>query len=186
MSQIVLRNVDDGTFRLVENGGAEFTRLIALKSSLDNKKPLFEQTSPQAAGITLDDQVYTLDLDLAATAAGADLARVIGEAPFPGRVVAVKYIPATTLTGANADSRTVSSVNKGQDGSGTTVVASLAFVAGVNAPAADEKLITLSVTPANLVVAKGDVLQVLSTHVGSTGLADPGGKVLIDIAHGIS
>ena len=42
--------------------------------------------------------------------------------------------------------------------------------------------VTLSTTPANLVVAAGDVITVQSLHVGSTGLADPGGTVLIALS----
>jgi hypothetical protein len=67
---------------------------------------------------------------------------------------------------------------QGPGGAGTTSVASLALTSGVNAPAADEKALTLSGTPANLVVASGDVLEFDSTHVG-TGIADPGGLVQV-------
>jgi hypothetical protein len=87
------------------------------------------------------------------------------------------------LTGANTDSRTIVLVNKGQSGSGTAIVATKAFTSGVNAAADDETTITLSGTAGNLVVAAGDILAWQSTHVGSTGLADPGGMAVIAITH---
>lgn len=108
--------------------------------------------------------------------AGNDASTPAVEAPFDGTVTGVTYVPAATITGAATNNRTVSLVNKGQDGSGTTVVASLNFGNGTNAAAFDEKAITLSVTAADLVVAAGDELAWLSTHIG-TGITDPGGRV---------
>jgi hypothetical protein len=119
---------------------------------------------------------------VASVAANTDLETDIGAAPFAGTVTAVEYIPDTVLTGANTDSRTAVLVNKGQSGAGTTVVATLAFVSGVNAAADDARAITLSGTAANLVVADGDVLAWQSNHVGATGLADPGGLVRVTIS----
>jgi hypothetical protein len=55
------------------------------------------------------------------------------------------------------------------------------MVGGVNAVAFDEKAITLSATASDLVVAAGDVLVWVSTAVGGTGLADPGGQVQVEI-----
>lgn len=125
--------------------------------------------------------VTVLENDLDATIAGADAVKVIGTAPFAGTVTAVTYAPTATLTGANTESRTVAVVNKGTDGNGTAAVASKAFVSGTDAADFDETAITLSGTPANLVVAAGDVLAATSTHVGATGLADPGGTVRISL-----
>ncbi len=98
-----------------------------------------------------------------------------------GTVSAVTYSTVTAITGANTDSRTVNLVNKGQAGAGTTVIATLAFVSGVNTTASDEKTITLSSTAADKVVAAGDVLQWQSAAVG-TGIADPGGLVNVTIS----
>ena len=116
-----------------------------------------------------------------AAAAGADSERNVVDVEFAGIVSSVIYSPDTVLTGANTDSRTLVLVNKGQAGSGTTIVATKAFVSGVNAAADDETAITLSATAANLVVAAGDVLAWQSTHVGATGLADPGGLAVITV-----
>ena len=108
---------------------------------------------------------------------------IIGEAPFAGVVTAVSYTPKANVTGAASPaSRTLSVINKGQDGNGTTVVASLALLSGVNLLDYDETALTLSGTPANLNVAAGDVLEFNSVPVGGTGLVDPGGKVEVSIA----
>lgn len=128
--------------------------------------------------------VRTLEADVDATAAAADGSFPLGPCPFDGTVTSVTYIPKATLTGANTESRTLAVVNKGAAGAGSTSVASKAFVSGVNAPASDETEITLSGTAANLEVAEGDVLVVTSTHVGATGLADPGGRVVVEISRG--
>lgn len=126
--------------------------------------------------------VQTLEENAPAVAAGADKDTVVGTAPYAGTVTAVTYTPDAQLTGANTESRTLSLINKGQDGNGTTSVATKAFVSGVNANDFDETALTLSGTPANLVVAAGDILALNSLHIGSTGLADPGGKVRVTIS----
>lgn len=113
--------------------------------------------------------------------AGNDLNTNVLVCPQDGTVTAVTYTTVTAITGANTNTRSVSLVNKKQDGSGTTVIATLQFNSGVNTVAADEKTITLSATAADLNVSAGDVLQWQSTHVG-TGIADPGGLVAVSIA----
>lgn len=110
---------------------------------------------------------------VAAAAANADASGRYVEAPFDGTVTAASIITAAAITGANTDSRTVQLFNRGQSGSGTTLVASKAFVSGTNAAADDETALTLSGTAADLVVAAGDILEFVSLHVGSTGLAGP-------------
>lgn len=114
-------------------------------------------------------------------AAASDLTTVVGEAHFAGVVSSVVYVPKANITGANTETRTVSLVNKGSDGNGTAVVATLAMTSGVNSNDFDEKSLTLSATAADLVVADGDVLAWTSVHSGSTGLADPGGSVRVVI-----
>jgi hypothetical protein len=114
--------------------------------------------------------------DLDAVAAGSDATTPLGAAPFAGTVSAVVWVPTAAITGAATNSRTVTLVNKKQDGTGTTVVATLALASGTNPAAFDEVALTLSGTAANLVVAEGDVLAFKSAHEG-TGLADPGGEV---------
>lgn len=113
--------------------------------------------------------------------AGNSLTTITFIAPRAGTVSSVTYTTVTAITGANTNTRSVTLVNKGQTGAGTTTMATLQFDSGVNTVAADEKTITLSGTPANLVVAAGDVLQWQSAAVG-TGIADPGGLVAVTIA----
>lgn len=126
--------------------------------------------------------VRTLTEDVAASTILATTAQVIGEAPFAGSVSSVEYIAIAAVTGAASPaSRTLSLINKGQAGIGTTVVATLALVDTVNLVAFDAKAITLSATAADLVVVAGDVLSWLSAPVGGTGLVDPGGTVAVDI-----
>lgn len=125
--------------------------------------------------------VRKLSQSVPAVAAGADKESNIGTAPFAGTVSAVTYAPDTVLTGANTESRTIVLVNKGQAGAGTTVIATKAFVSTVNAPADDETAITLSVVAGATTVVEGDVLAWQSTHVGATGLADPGGLATVTV-----
>lgn len=96
-----------------------------------------------------------------------------------GVVTAVRYLANAAYTGAATNYRSFQVRNKGQAGTGTTVVAQLDGINAVNLAAFDEAAITLSGTAANLVVNDGDVLSSYSLHVG-TGLADPGGKLIIE------
>jgi hypothetical protein len=114
--------------------------------------------------------IQYVGVPVASTGAGAD-ASGLTVAPFAGTLSAASIISLTTLTGANTESRTLQVFNRGQAGSGTTLMASKAFTSGVNATAEDETSLTLSVTAADLVVAAGDVVEVKSLHVGATGLA---------------
>jgi hypothetical protein len=120
------------------------------------------------------------DVPAVSTAGNSDDS-VLTQAPFAGTVTAVEYIPEAAITGAATNNRTVSLVNKGQAGSGTTVIATLNFASGVNATANDQKTIPLSATAADLVIAEGDVLQWRSVAVG-TGIADPGGLVRVTVS----
>lgn len=127
--------------------------------------------------------VSTIREDMNAVTIAADLTSPTTVCPFAGTVTAVRYVPTATITGAASPaSRTFTLYNRGAAGAGTTVVAQLAMVAGVNAPDTQAKAITLSATPANLVVAQGDILDWESLHIGATGLVDPGGVVEVDMA----
>jgi hypothetical protein len=116
-----------------------------------------------------------------ATGATADYDQTVAESHVAGVVSSVAYTPEAAITGNTTDSRTLTLVNKGQSGAGSTVIGTLAFIASVNGVAFDEKAFTLSTTAADLVVAAGDILAFVSTHVSATGLADPGGRVEVEI-----
>lgn len=125
--------------------------------------------------------VSTIRATADAVAAGADATTVVGVAAWAGTVTAVSYIPVAAVTGANTNTRTISVVNKGGAGSGSTSVATLALVSGTNLGADKENALTLSGTPANLVVAQGDVVEFTSVHAAS-GLADPGGEIRVTLS----
>lgn len=126
--------------------------------------------------------VRTLDYNQPAiSTVGNSDTSILGEVPFAGTVTEVTYTPDGTITGANTNTRLHRVINRGTDGSGTDVVASLQYNSGVNATAGDEKTITLSVTAADLEVDEGETLAFESNAVG-TGIADPGGHVRVTIS----
>jgi len=108
----------------------------------------------------------------------ADDTFALEPARFTGKVTAVTYTPEAAATGDNTNARTFTLVNKGTNGSGATVIATLALTTGVNLVAFDEKAATLTATAADLLVTAGDVLSWVSTHTG-TGVVDPGGSVKV-------
>ncbi|GAA2566280.1 hypothetical protein GCM10010435_44310 [Winogradskya consettensis] len=129
-------------------------------------------TAPFSSGVTRNTPPITT--------VGNSQTTIVHSVPRDGTVTSVTWIPTAAVTGANTNTRSMSLVNKGTDGAGTAVVATLQFDAGVNATAAVAKTITLSGTPANLQVTSGQVLQWQSAAVG-TGIADPGGLVSVGI-----
>lgn len=124
----------------------------------------------------------TLKATVPAVAAASDADQSIAEVPFAGTVTGVSYTPEANITGNTTETRTLTLVNKAQDGNGTTVVATLAFITSTNATDFNESAFTLSAVAGATTVAAGDILALVSTHGGSTGLADPGGLVQVDIA----
>jgi hypothetical protein len=104
----------------------------------------------------------------------------VGEVKYAGTVTSVSYTPEAASTGDNTNTRTYTLVNKGAAGAGTTVVATLALVTGVNLVAFDEKPATLSEVEDATTVAAGDILAWVSTYTAS-GLVDPGGIVKVEI-----
>lgn len=121
-----------------------------------------------------------VQMHLPATAAGADYDEGAWEATSDGKITGASYTPEANITGNSTDSRTMTLVNKGQDGNGATVMGTLAFTTGVNATDFNESAFTLSEVEGAVNFAAGDIIAAVSTHVGSTGLADPGGLVQIE------
>ena len=126
--------------------------------------------------------VRTLEATVPAVAAAADADQIIAEAPFAGTVTGASYTPEANITGNTAESRTLTIVNKGADGNGAVVVATLAYATGTNATDFNEQGFTLSAVEGATTVAAGDILALVSTHVGTTGLADPGGKIQVELS----
>ena len=125
--------------------------------------------------------VERLTADVPSVAQAATASTAILEMPFAGTVTAVSYTPVANITGDNTNTRTLTLVNKGLDGNGTTVVATLAYTTGVNATDFNEDALTLSVVEGATTVAEGAILAWVSTY-GASGLADPGGLVQIYVS----
>lgn len=123
---------------------------------------------------------HVIEATVIASAAGDDSSTTIGVAPFAGTVTAVEYIPTAAITGHASNNRTLSLINKGTAGSGTTSVAALTTNASTSLSAFDSKAVTLSGTAANKTLAANDVLAFTSVHAAS-GVADPGGIVRVTI-----
>jgi hypothetical protein len=95
-------------------------------------------------------------------------------------VTRVAYVPDALILGADEDTRRISVVNHRN---GVAVeAAALQFNAGINGVAFDEALLILDGSPAARSVAQGDVLEFRSVVAVGTGLADPGGLILVEIA----
>lgn len=107
--------------------------------------------------------------------------QIVGEAPFAGVVTGVTFTPEAAMTGNTTNGRTMTLVNKGAAGVGTTVIATLGFITGVDGVAFDEKAFTLSVVANATTVAAGDILAVVEVTPG-TGIANPGGRIEVEIA----
>lgn len=118
-----------------------------------------------------------------AAAAGAAQDQTIGEAHFGGIIHSVSIVPEANIVAHAANYRTFRVINKGADGNGSTVVATFATdtVSTDDMSDFDEKHLPLSGTPADLVVAQGDVLAIDETVTG-TGVAHSGYKVIVEVA----
>lgn len=101
---------------------------------------------------------------------------VVFRAPHDLKLTAVRWIPKTAVVGHATNYITLSVVNKGDDGTGTTVMALHAFDdAGTvdDIAAYDEHAIDLSGTAANILADAGDVISV-EKEVGGTGESGDG------------
>lgn len=122
--------------------------------------------------------------NLPSTGATADYDQSVGEAPFDGTVTAVTYTPEAQIVGADTPAtRTLTLVNKGAAGGGTAVVATKALNAAAGTLAAFDE-VSLTVDTARDDVTSGDILAFVSTHGGTSGLADPGGLVEVTFSRG--
>ncbi len=134
---------------------------LALTGTDPTDTPTIDETQ------TVADTLATVDLTTTCCTATAD-----------GAVGSVTYTADAGITGAASPaSRTLSLVNTGTDGTGTTVLATLALVSGVNCTMSVAKVIPVTTDPILATVGKGDIIKWKSVHVGATGLVDPGGDV---------
>lgn len=108
--------------------------------------------------------------------AGATSSTVLGEMQANGQVTSVALTPNATITGVATNNRVFSITNRGSAGSGNTVVASVTFAAGTNAPADDEFQLTIT----NPNVSENDVLS-LDETVNGTGMTHSGGRMQVEV-----
>jgi len=159
-----------------------------LMAAVGDEAPAAEAIAPGPPSATMAAQNYspTPNIDTVEATVPpiatitADGTHALGEVKRAGTVAGATYIPDAAITGVATNNRRLRVINKGQDGTGTTIVAELGFGSGTNAAVSDEKTLALSATAGNLKVAAGDVLAYESTHIG-TGIADPGGFCQVEI-----
>lgn len=121
--------------------------------------------------------IFATDVDPAA--AGVDASVVAFRAPYDSTVTRVSFAPLAAMVGVATNNRFLRLRNRGQTGALGVTVAERELVAGQNPAAFDEYDITLSATVGNRDVASGDILEWYSDQQG-TGIADPGGRVLVE------
>jgi hypothetical protein len=132
------------------------------------------------AWANIEETVGEIHIDVAPTVLGASALFISAPARYAGRVSEVAYYPRGGITGAADNNRRLRVYNRGTDGAGTKQVAERQYVADTNLTAKTKNTLTLSGTAADLVVAAGDVFEFATDHIG-TGIADPGGKVVIKV-----
>lgn len=127
--------------------------------------------------------VRKLETTVPAATIAATQDQVIGKAPFAGAVTAAYMVPEANLTANATNYRTWQLVNKGQDGNGTTVVATFASDTVTTDDLADfdEKAYVLSVVANATDVAAGDILAVVET-VTASGIAHSGYKMIVEVS----
>lgn len=116
--------------------------------------------------------------------AGSAQDQVVGEAPFAGQVTEVTITSEANLTANASNYRTFRLVNKGQDGNGSTVIASFATDTATTDDVVDfdERSITMSVVEDAKDVAAGDILAMDETVTGG-GLAHSGYQARVTISN---
>jgi hypothetical protein len=110
----------------------------------------------------------------AAVSGGADANTPVFVAPFPATVTSVQYVTPSAITGADTNSRTVSLINKGAAGSGSTAVATFQFNERRERGCGRREGVTLSGTPANVVLASGDVTVIWNSTARGDRYHGPG------------
>lgn len=112
--------------------------------------------------------------------AATDQSNAVFRVPFDATVTRVAYVPNALMTGVATNNRFLRCRNRGQTGALGNTIAERELVGGQNPAAFDEYDITLSATAANRDVAAGDIIEWFSDAQG-TGIADPGGIVIIEM-----
>lgn len=127
--------------------------------------------------------VRRLEATVPAAGAAVTQDQAVDKAPFDGTVSSVTIVPEANLTANGTNYRTFRLVNKGQSGSGSTVIATFATDTPTtdDLAAFDEKTIPLSGVAGATTVAEGDVLAVDET-VTASGVAHSGYRVIVEVS----
>lgn len=124
-----------------------------------------------------DPSQQTLHEGFPASVIAGDYKQEIGEAAFNGTVTKAVVLANAAITGAASPaSRDWIIYNVTQ----ARQVAHAHLLSGQNPAEGAEYALTID----NGIVLAGDVLEFQSTHVGGTGLVDPGGDVVVTITRG--
>lgn len=129
-----------------------------------------------------DHSGYTIRVQVLPVTIAADLETVVGRIPWRGVVVGCLYTALGAIVGAaSPNSRTFTLVNRGTNGAGAVVVATMPCIAaGSSCAALIPKQIPVTATFADSVVNAGQVLSWTSVAVtGAGGLVDTGGMIEI-------
>jgi hypothetical protein len=141
-------------------------------------EPVWEEI-PSERAVTFASRVLAGVLDPAAVA--VDTRAILSPALSTDiTITAVEYTPVAAVKGAATNFRTISVITAPEAASPVTA-AKLALEAGINLVAGEENTITLE-EAAKLKAKAGVSVVAASTHSG-TGIADPGGIVLVTYTH---
>ena len=170
---MVLRNNTTGEYaRFESDDDPAAVALLDLRQSAHPTEPQWQQTDDP--GLEDSGAVPSIVVLIPPVPAADDYTDESGEIqmlPKATTIESINYIPNGNITGVNTNSRSLVV----SDTNGT--VATLAFTAGVNATKGEPTPFPLSETN----VPVGDSFQFQSEHVG-TGLADPGGLIIVTFA----
>jgi len=114
---------------------------------------------------------------IAAVAAGSTGEWAVFKAPEACEITAAYIVPDSAITGADTNYMTLSIVDKGSDGTGTTAIASVDFTSGTDAAAFDA--FSLGTLGDAKTLAAGDVVSFKKAEAG-TGMDMPNLLVVIE------
>lgn len=123
---------------------------------------------PDATGLG---RTYRAQIPAQATA-GTTQNTDVAEVPFNGTITGFTLTPNAAVAANGTNYRTFALQNRGQAGTGTTVLATM-DTSSTGFTVHDERAGALSATAADLEVAAGDILAVVETVAG-TGVAHGG------------
>lgn len=121
-----------------------------------------------------------LQAELPGLATDAEADYILGEVKEAGSIYDASITPKANYTGGATNYRQYDVINKGLDGNGAVVMATLALAAATTMDDFDEKPMVLTSTLADRNVLPGQILVLRSSSPG-TGIADPGGVAKVTL-----